>query len=71
MALMFSLLSSSGFYEKAHPKVRNSAMVAKSGRDMGSTIRVKMLNWEQPSICADSIMASWMEVLKNFLQITT
>ena len=49
------------------PNTRNSAMVASTGLEMGSTICPKMRSWAAPSILADSMIASGMVERKNDL----
>ena len=51
--------------------VKNSAIVAKTGLEMGTTIRQKIFIWDAPSIFADSMMESGTVVRKKVLQIIT
>ena len=46
-------------------------MVASTGREIGSTILLKITNWLAPSIFADSTRDSGTVVLKNVLQTIT
>ena len=52
-----------------NPSVRNSAIVAIAGSDIGKTIFKKSVHSDAPSIFADSTTASGTVVLKNVLRI--
>ena len=47
-----------------NPNVKNNAIVATAGKDIGKTIFKNIVSSEAPSILADSITASGTVVLK-------